>query len=91
MGCRVPRNAMVTIKTAIQYGRAIGVIVLVHFDHGKPNPPKKRPTAAEIRAQQAMEKAEDRVRTKIATCVESNVRTAVWPPSARRGSFTTEF
>lgn len=89
-GCRVPSNAKVTIKTAVQYGRAIGVTILVRFDHPKPPPTKKRPTAAELKWQRAQEKAENKLRAKIIACVDKNVRTATWPPSSRRDSFTTE-
>src|SRR5215831_4350934 len=32
IGCHVPRNAKVTNKTAVQYGRAIGVTVDVRLD-----------------------------------------------------------
>lgn len=90
VGCRVPSNAKVTIKTAVQNGRAIGVTVLVRFEHPKPPPTKRRPTAAELKWQRAQEKAENKARAKIIACVDKNVRTTTWPPSSRRDSFTTE-
>jgi hypothetical protein len=80
VGCRLPANAKVTIKTAVQDGRAIGVTVDVRFE--KPKPPK-RPNPAAV-------KAERKAIARIAACVDQNVRAIVWPPSRRRDSFTTE-
>ena len=51
---------------------------------------EKRPTAAELKWQRALEKAENKARAKIIACVDKNVRAASWPPSSRRDSFTTE-
>jgi hypothetical protein len=79
-GCHVPRNAKITIKTAVQFGRAIGVTVDVHIDKPRSTKPPK-PAAM---------KAEHKRIVRIATCVDHNVRTAVWPPNRRRDSFTTE-
>jgi hypothetical protein len=77
-GCRVPANAKITIKTAVQYGRAIGVTVDVRFE--KPKSTKRQTPAAA--------KAEHKAITKIATCIDHNVRAIVWPPNRRRDSFT---
>lgn len=76
-GCPVPSNAKLTIKTAVQHGRAIGVTVDVHFDEAKN---AKRPSRAALKAA-----------SKISQCVEHNVRETVWPPNRRRDSFTMEF
>jgi hypothetical protein len=80
-GCRVPSNRKITIKTAVQYGRAIGVTVEVRVVRPKPAP---RLTSATLRA-------EAKTTTAIAACVDQNVRALVWPPSRRRDSSTTEF
>jgi len=83
-GCRVSSNAKVTIKTAVQRGRAIGVTVNVRFERPKstkPQPPQSRAAA----------RAEAKLSAKIITCVDHAVRLVVWPPSNRRDSFTTEF
>ncbi|MEA2748652.1 MAG: hypothetical protein QOI41_2795 [Myxococcales bacterium] len=80
-GCRVPSNARVTIRTAVQLGRAIGVTVTVRFEHPKSTRPPSR----------ALVKAEAKMTTKIVTCADRNVRAVVWPPSSRRDSFTTDF
>lgn len=79
--CKVPRNAKITVKTAVQYGRAIGVTVLVRIDRPKS---KKRPT-------RAAQKAEAKLQAKIVACVDKAVRGQTWPPSHRRDSFVTEF
>ena len=58
-GCKVPATAKVTIKTAVQLGRAIGVTVSVKFPkakNAKPLSPKKAQREAKAAA-------------KIATCV----------------------
>lgn len=91
--CRVPRNAKVTIKTAVQNGRAIGVTVDVRIDRTNAPPPKtkKPPTKAALRAAQAATKAEAKTKAKIVSCFEHAVRSATWPPSRRRDSFVTEF
>lgn len=87
-GCRVPSNARVTVKTAVQGGRAIGVTVIVRFEHP---PPAKRPSRAAARMAAATAKAEAKVSAKIVTCVDRAVRAVVWPPSSRRDSFATDF
>jgi hypothetical protein len=76
----VPSNAKITIKTAVQFGRAIGVTVTVRFD--KPKWAKNQTPAAA--------KAERKESARVAACVDRNVRAIVWPPSRRRDSFTTE-
>lgn len=94
-GCRVPPNARVTIKTAVQNGRAIGVTVSVRFDRPKSTqkPKSKKPRSkAAMKAEQAALKAEAEAKAsaKIAECADRAVRAIVWPPSRRRDSFTTE-
>lgn len=79
--CRVPRNAKVTIKVAVRETRAIGVTVLVKFDHG-PSPRPLSPAAAKYEAKSA---------ARIAECADKATRALTWPPSLRRDSFTTEF
>jgi len=79
-GCRVPSYAKVTIKTAVQLGRAIGVTVTVKF----PKPKKAKPLSPKKAQKEAKAAA------KIAACVDKNVRLIVWPPSRRRDTFTTE-
>lgn len=81
-GCKVPANAKVSIRTAVQNGRAIGVTVEVRFTR---SPKATRPPS------RATLRAEDRTRTKVTACVQRNVRALTWPPSRRRDSFTTEF
>jgi len=81
-GCRIPSNARVTVKTAVQAGRAIGVTVSVRFE--RPKSAKKPPSRAQL-------KVEAKMSTKIVACVDRAVRAVVWPPSSRRDSFTTEF
>ncbi len=79
-GCRVPRSAKVTIKTAVQHGHAIGVTVDVRLP--APRSTKRlKPTAV---------KAEKNAIAKWTACVDRNVRATVWPPNRRRDSFTTE-
>ncbi len=80
-GCRVPSNAKVTIKTAVQNGRAIGVTVTVAFER----PPSKKPPS-----RYAL-KAEAKTAAKIVKCADRAVRAVSWPPSRRRDSFTTVF
>ncbi len=80
-GCRVPSNARVTVKTAVQNGRAIGVTVSVRFERPKSAKPPTRASA----------KAEAKRTAKIIACVDRAVRIVVWPPSSRRDSFTTDF
>lgn len=80
-GCRMPSNAKVTIKTAVQNGRAIGVTVDVRLVK---SPKAKRQTKAAA-------KAEAKALAKISTCIDRNVRNVVWPPSRRRDSFKMEF
>jgi hypothetical protein len=80
-GCRVASNARVTIKTAVQNGRAIGVTVSVRVE---PRKSKKPPSRWAV-------KAEAKMIAKIIACVDHAVRAVTWPPSRRRDSFTTEF
>jgi hypothetical protein len=80
-GCRVPSNRKITIKAAVQYGRAIGVTVDVSVVRPKPSRPPKRAAA----------RAEAKTTTTIAECIDQNVRALVWPPSRRRDSSTTDF
>ncbi len=80
-GCRMPPNARVTIKTAVQAGRAIGVTVNVRFNHGR----TRRPLPP------AVLRAEAKVAAKVSTCIDRKVRALTWPPSPRRDSFVTEF
>jgi hypothetical protein len=80
-GCSVPSNARVTIKTAVQRGRAIGVTVTVRFERPKSAKPLSKAAA----------KAESKRSTAIVACVDHAVRALVWPPSSRRDSFTTEY
>lgn len=79
--CRVSSNARVTIRTAVQYGRAIGVTVDVRFSRPKSAKPPSKATV----------KAEAKAAAKIIACVDRTVRAVVWPPSRRRDAFTTEF
>ena len=79
-GCRLPSNAKVTIKTAVQYGRAIGVTVDVRLT--KPKSARRRSKAAA--------RAEAKAIAKIAACIDRNVRAVVWPPSGRRDWFTMD-
>ena len=60
--CSVPSNARVTIKTAVQRGRAVGVTVTVRFE--RPKPAKRLSKAAA--------KAESKRSTAIGACVESS-------------------
>ena len=82
--CRLAPTARLTIKTAVQNGRAIGVTVTVRFDKpkssAKPRPPSRAAARAEAKAS-----------AKIVACVDRAVRGVTWPPSGRRDSFTTEF
>lgn len=80
-GCRVSGNAKVTIKTAVQYGRAIGVTVNVRFERPRSSRPPSRATL----------RAEAKIAARIVACADHAVRAVVWPPSSRRDSFTTEF
>lgn len=79
--CRVPSNGKVTIKTAVQNGRAIGVTITVVFEHPRS---VKRLSPATVRA-------EAKLSAKIVTCADRAVRAVTWPPSRRRDSFTTVF
>lgn len=89
--CTVPRSVKVTIRTAVQNGRATGVTVDVLFDHPKPSTPPKRPSRAAAQRAAAQAKQEAKAKKKIAACFDQVVRAIVWPPSSRRDSFTTEF
>ncbi len=80
-GCRVPSNVRVTIKTAVQNGRAIGVTIGVAFEHPK--------TMKHITSTTA--RYETKLSAKIVTCADRAVRNVTWPPSKRRDSFTTTF
>ena len=79
--CRISSRAKITISTAVQNGRAIGVTVNVRFDRPKTTKPPPR----------AVLKAEAKTAAKIVTCLDRAVRAVSWPPSRRRDSFTTEF
>jgi hypothetical protein len=85
-GCRVPANTKVTIKTAVQRGRAIGVTVDARYEtaNASAKPKVKAKGKPASRATAASTK-------KIAACVDRNVRAVVWPPNRRRDSFTMEF
>jgi len=78
--CRVPSNAKVTIKTAVQDGRAIGVTVSVAFEH-----PKTKAVPPQTLRYEA------KVSPKIVACADKAVRALTWPPSQRRDSFTSVF
>lgn len=78
--CRVPSNAKVTIKTAVQNGRAIGVTVTVAFEHPKTT-----------RVPPATLRSEAKLAPKIVACADKAVRALTWPPSQRRDSFTSVF
>lgn len=82
--CRVPPSAKVTIKTAVQFGHAIGVTVTVELP--RPKQPKK-PTK---RSKEAA-KAHTRTVARLTTCADQAVRGLSWPPSRRRDAFTTTF
>lgn len=84
-GCRVPSKARITIKTAVQNGRAIGVTVNVRFERPKSARAPARPPS------HAAARAEAKMSGKIITCIDRAVRAVTWPPSNRRDSFTTEF
>ena len=92
-GCPLPKNAKVTIRTAVQAGRAIGVTVDVRFDRPPPpaRTPPKRPSRAALQRAKLEAEREAKAKKKIAACVDHNVRMIVWPPSSRRDSFTTEY
>ena len=81
--CRVPSKARVTIKTAVQNGRAVGVTVNVRYERPKSAKPPRPPSRAAV-------KAEAKMTAKIIACFDRAVRAVVWPPSSRRDSFTTE-
>lgn len=83
-GCRVPPNVRVTIKTAVQYGHAIGVTVLVEF-------PKPRGQRKTKRVSKEAAKAMAKAIARITTCADHAVRASTWPPSRRRDAFTTTF
>ncbi|MBS2016596.1 MAG: hypothetical protein JST00_27175 [Deltaproteobacteria bacterium] len=76
--CRLPKRAKVSVKVAVQNGRAIGVTTNVAWERPRPPTP-------------SMVRAETKAATKITTCVDQTVRALVWPPSTRRDSFTTSF
>jgi hypothetical protein len=82
--CKVPARAKVTIKTAVQFGRAIGVTVLVDMP---PLKATKKPTKASQKAAKARHKAIVRIRD----CVDHSVRVLSWPQSRRRDTITTTF
>ena len=88
--CPVPKNAKVTIRTAVQSGRAIGVSVDVRFEVPY-KPPPKRMTKWQAKQAALAAQREAKAKKKIADCVDHAVRAVVWPPSGRRDSFTTEF
>jgi len=82
--CKIPAKAKVSVKTAVQNGRAIGVTVLV--DMPAPKQPKK-PT----KQSKAAAKAHAKAVARITTCADQAVRALSWPPSRRRDAFTTTF
>lgn len=85
IGCRVPPSVRVTIQTAVQNGRAIGVTV--HVEPPKPKPLKKgqkKPSKKALKAQADLV-------ARITKCADQAVRARKWPPSSRRDSFTTSF
>lgn len=82
--CKVPARVKVTIKTAVQFGRAIGVTVIVEMP--KLKQPKK-PTKQSKKAAKAQASAAKRIRE----CADHNVRALSWPASRRRDAFTTTF
>lgn len=84
LSCKVPPRAKVTIKTAVQYGRAIGVTVIVEL-------PKLRAPKKPTKASQKAVKAQQKTATRIRDCADHNVRALSWPPSRRRDAFTTTF
>lgn len=86
--CPVPARAKLTIKTAVQDGRAIGVSVTVHLPPSPP--PPRRASRRVLRARRAAAKAEAKAAAKLEQCVDRAVRAMSWPPSPRRDSFTTE-
>ena len=92
--CALPGNAKVTIHTAVQGGRAIGVTVDVRFEHPRPptpsKPSKKKPSRAEAKRAAAAAEREAKAKQKIASCIDHAVRALTWPPSHRRDSFTSE-
>jgi hypothetical protein len=85
-GCPVPSNAKVSIKVAVENGRAAGVTVDVRFEH--PPPPGRR-TAPPLSP--VVVRYEAKVKKKVSACVDRAVRDAVWPPSRRRDAFQIEF
>ena len=90
--CRVPPNVHVTIKTAVQFGRAIGVTV--HVEMPKPPRPQKktkRLSKQAAKAEAAQAKARAKTAARITTCADHAVRALSWPPSRRRDAFTTTF
>lgn len=88
--CALPPNAKVTIHTAVQGGRAIGVTVDVRFEHAKPAKPPKKPSRAAAKRAAAAAEREAKTKKAIAACIDHAVRSLTWPPSHRRDSFTSE-
>jgi hypothetical protein len=89
--CKVPPNAKVTIQTAVQFGRAIGVTVHVEMPKRKPATKSKRVSKTAAKAAAAAAKAEAQAVAKLRTCADHAVRALTWPPSRRRDAFTTTF
>lgn len=99
--CKVPPYAKVTIRTAVQFGHAIGVTVVV--DMPKPRqakaaasakaPPAKPPPPSGKPPKKAKDglTARNRAIKRITTCADRHVRALTWPPSRRRDGFTTTF
>lgn len=85
--CKVPPNVKVTIKTAVQFGRAIGVTVIVDLPKVAKAKAPKKPTKKSKDAAKAQAKLSQR----ITTCADHAVRALSWPPSRRRDAFTTTF
>ena len=84
-GCQVPWNAKVSIRTAVQSGRAIGVTVDVRIARPTPRKPPSKKAAL------AMAKVDAKIIARVSACVDKNVRGLVWPPSRRRDSIMTDF
>lgn len=86
--CKVPPKGKVTIKTAVQFGHAIGVTVIVELP--KLKTPKK-PTKRSQRAAQKAAKAQQKTIVRVRACFDHAVRELAWPPSRRRDTITTTF
>lgn len=90
-GCPVPASSKVTIKAAVQGGRAIGVTVTVRVEKKTTTKTKTKTKRRPSKAALAALKAEAKAIAKATSCVDHNVRAISWPPSRRRDSFKMEF